>query len=56
MRPCRFSHASIPAEVRATHGLPEDLIRLSIGLEAPVDLITDLDRALRVAHQEVHVC
>lgn len=47
--PCRFSHASIPAEVRATHGLPEDLVRLSIGLESLADLTGDLDRALDLA-------
>ncbi|MBL9148839.1 MAG: aminotransferase class V-fold PLP-dependent enzyme [Phycisphaerae bacterium] len=42
--PCRMSHASIPAAERT---LPEDLIRLSIGLEDPQDLIEDLSRALR---------
>ncbi|MGH9381259.1 MAG: trans-sulfuration enzyme family protein [Thermoanaerobaculia bacterium] len=45
--PCRMSHAAIPAEVRRERRLPEDLVRLSIGLEDPDDLIEDLDRALR---------
>jgi cystathionine beta-lyase len=44
--PCRMSHASVPAEERT---LPEDLVRLSIGLEDPDDLIEDLSRALRLA-------
>lgn len=47
--PCRMSHASIPAEVRRARGLPEDLVRLSIGLEDPEDLIEDLEQALRPA-------
>ncbi|MFO0828840.1 MAG: aminotransferase class V-fold PLP-dependent enzyme [Phycisphaerales bacterium] len=45
--PCRMSHASVPAGARATRALPEDLVRLSIGLEDPEDLIEDLDSALR---------
>jgi hypothetical protein len=41
-----FSHASIDPKVRAERGLPEDLIRLCVGIEDPVDLIDDLERAL----------
>ena len=40
--PCRMSHASIPAEVRRARALPEDLVRLSIGLEDPEDLVEDI--------------
>ncbi len=40
------SHASIDAAVRAERGLPEDLIRLCVGIEDPVDLIDDLEHAL----------
>jgi cystathionine gamma-synthase len=29
---------------------PPDLLRLSVGLEDPDDLLTDLDHALRAAH------
>ena len=29
--PCFMSHASIPADVRAARGLPDDLIRISVG-------------------------
>lgn len=47
--PCRMSHASIPAEVRARRQLPEDLVRLSIGLEDADDLIADLDQAVASA-------
>ena len=39
-------HASIPAATRAARGLPEDLIRLCVGIEDPSDLLDDLERAL----------
>ena len=29
--PCYMSHASIPADVRAARGLPDDLVRISAG-------------------------
>ncbi|KIJ66660.1 hypothetical protein HYDPIDRAFT_127875 [Hydnomerulius pinastri MD-312] len=44
--PCVMSHASIPAATRAARGLPEDLIRLCVGIEDPTDLLDDLERAL----------
>jgi len=43
--PCFMSHASIPADVRAERGLPDDLVRISAGIEDPDDLIRDLSRA-----------
>ncbi|TPX48097.1 cystathionine beta-lyase [Synchytrium endobioticum] len=47
--PCRMSHASIPSHVRMERALPEDLIRLCIGIEDVDDLIDDLDNALKVS-------
>jgi len=44
-----MSHAAIPAEVRRARSLPEDLVRLSIGLEDPEDLVLDLEQALGAA-------
>jgi mevalonate kinase len=44
--PCAMSHASIPAATRAARGLPEDLIRLCVGVEDSADLLDDLERAL----------
>ena len=35
------------ARARATSASPTDLLRLSVGLEDPADLIADLDQALR---------
>lgn len=39
-------HASIDPAIRAARGLPEDLIRLCVGIEDPADLLDDLERAL----------
>lgn len=47
--PCFMSHASIPAEVRAARGLPNDLVRISVGIESADDLIDDLDQAFQKA-------
>lgn len=44
--PCRMSHASIPAEERRARALPEDLVRISAGIEFTDDLVQDLQRAL----------
>ena len=43
--PCYMSHASIPAAVRAERGLPDDLVRISAGVEDSIDLLRDLERA-----------
>lgn len=47
--PCRMSHASIPAHVRAERQFPEDLIRLCVGIEDGDDLLEDLQMALSSA-------
>jgi len=39
-------HASIDPATRAARGLPEDLIRLCVGIEDPSDLLDDLEHAL----------
>jgi cystathionine beta-lyase len=44
--PCRMSHASIDPQTRAERQMPEDIIRLCVGIEDPEDLIDDLKRAL----------
>merc|ERR1719409_2233504 len=43
--PCFMSHASIPADVRRARGLPDDLVRISAGIEDEKDLIADLSQA-----------
>jgi cysteine-S-conjugate beta-lyase len=44
--PCRMSHASIDPATRKERELPEDIIRLCIGIEDLTDLINDLSQAL----------
>ncbi|MEM7477279.1 MAG: PLP-dependent aspartate aminotransferase family protein [Planctomycetota bacterium] len=46
-QPASMSHASYDAEARKVAGISDGLIRLSVGLEDPADLIEDLDQALR---------
>ncbi len=44
--PAIMTHASVPAEERAKLGISDQLIRLSVGIEALDDLLADLDQAL----------
>jgi cystathionine gamma-synthase len=47
--PATTSHVECTAEERAAMGIPEGLIRYSVGIEAAGDLIADLEQALTVA-------
>ena len=51
--PCFMSHASIPRETRLARGLPDDLVRISAGIEDEADLIDDLSRAFAIAERAV---
>ena len=44
--PASMTHGSIPADVRREAGLPDSLVRLSVGVEDETDLIADLEQAL----------
>lgn len=44
--PAKMTHASVPEEQRLKRGITDNLIRLSIGIEAAPDLIEDLKQAL----------
>jgi cystathionine beta-lyase len=50
-----MSHASIPAELRRGRAFEADLVRLSIGIEDPQDLIEDLTQAFERAEAEAAV-
>lgn len=50
--PARITHREVPEEYRLRAGVTDNLIRLSIGLEDPEDLIADLDQALDAAFAE----
>jgi cystathionine beta-lyase/cystathionine gamma-synthase len=45
--PAIMTHASVPAEQRATLGISDTLVRLSVGVEDVEDLIDDLAYALK---------
>ena len=47
--PAIMTHASVPAERRAELGISDQLIRLSVGIEAVEDLVDDLEQALAAA-------
>jgi methionine-gamma-lyase len=44
--PASMTHTDVPREQREAAGITDGLIRLSVGLEDPLDLLADLDRAL----------
>ena len=46
VRPAAATHGSVPPEERARSGISDALIRFSVGLEDPEDLIQDLTAAL----------
>ena len=54
--PFYFSHASVDAETKVQHSVAEQvgkgLVRLSVGIEHPQDLIHDLTAALDAAMQQ----
>jgi cystathionine beta-lyase/cystathionine gamma-synthase len=43
--PATMSHASLPREQRDLLGIPDGLLRLSVGIEDAEDIIADLDQA-----------
>jgi cystathionine gamma-lyase len=49
--PTVMTHASIPPAQRQQAGLPDALVRLSVGLEDIEDLIEDVDRAIEASRQ-----
>ena len=51
--PATMTHASMSAEARATAGIGDGLLRLSVGIEALEDLTADLSAALTRASAAV---
>ena len=47
--PVSMTHGSVPPEQRAAAGITDGLVRLSVGLEDPDDIIADLAQALRAS-------
>lgn len=48
-QPCTTSHHGLSAEERQRRGISDSMLRLSVGLEDPQDLIADLEQALAKA-------
>lgn len=47
--PVSMTHGSVPPEQREAAGITDGLVRLSVGLEDPLDIIADLEEALRAS-------
>ena len=47
--PATMTHAAMSKEARLSAGIGDGLIRVSVGLEDPEDIISDLDQAIRKA-------
>lgn len=50
--PAIMTHTAVPKEAREAIGLTDSLIRLSVGIEHPADLINDISQALEKAAEE----
>jgi cystathionine gamma-lyase/homocysteine desulfhydrase len=48
-QPSRMTHASYPSDLREKIGVTDQVVRLSVGLEDPDDLIADLENGLNGA-------
>ena len=44
--PATMTHADVPKDERDARGLTDGLVRLSVGIENPDDIIADLEQAL----------
>jgi methionine-gamma-lyase len=44
--PAYMTHANIPREIKLKTGITDNLVRISVGIEEPEDIIADLDQAL----------
>ena len=51
IHPASTTHSQLTPAQRASAGAPDELIRLSLGLEDAADLITDLDQALAASQK-----
>jgi O-succinylhomoserine sulfhydrylase len=47
--PASTTHSSLTSEVRAEMGVSEGMVRISVGLEDPLDVIEDIERGLAAA-------
>ena len=48
IHPASTTHSQLTSQQRSSAGVPDDMVRLSLGLEDPADLMDDLHQALMV--------
>jgi O-acetylhomoserine (thiol)-lyase len=51
IHPASTTHQQLSTEERAAAGVPDEMIRLSVGLEEREDILWDLDQALKTSQQ-----
>ena len=51
LHPASSTHAQLTPEERLAAGIPEDMIRVSVGIEDVEDIIRDFEQALQAARQ-----
>jgi len=51
--PVSMTHGAVPPEQRTAAGITDGLVRLSVGLENPDDIIADLEQALDASAEEL---
>jgi O-acetylhomoserine (thiol)-lyase len=49
IHPASTTHQQLSTEERLAAGVTDDFVRLSVGIEDPVDIIADIDQALEAA-------
>lgn len=45
--PASMTHASVPKDVREARGLTDGIVRFSVGIENPDDILADIEQALK---------
>jgi len=53
IHPASTTHQQMTAHEMAESGVTQEMVRLSVGLEDPADLIVDLDRSLRRSQKQM---
>lgn len=46
--PFIMTHAAVPVEMRAKLGIDDKLIRVSVGIEDTIDILHDVNQALKI--------
>jgi O-acetylhomoserine (thiol)-lyase len=54
IHPATTTHQQLNVVQQIEAGVTEDMVRLSVGIEDPADIIADLDQALAGAKQSVY--